>query len=333
MNFGNLSYGRGLWLTIFFCFPVLLMGSESAQHVGILVKKKGKVEIFSHPSTSAQGPSPRALFEGTYYTVREARLGSKLLPGNILRTAVNAQAKIVYLNGDQIHVGKGTSYRVFRPSSEKKQQQSPSLLKLMYGKIRAVVSKKGPRNNMEVQTKRAAMAVRGTDFYLKAGGSEKETQLTVLRGKVLLKPRTVLNKKGPRWKKGIEIRSGHTVNVQEKAMKLNQVDRQELQEITQQSTIKKEDKEEQGKVAPSMATIITKLEKRASKVILEDIREEDPQLYQTLKRSQVEDADQLNQQVVLKRETLVPAKKRPLLIDLESDQSDVYEKYYERFQK
>ena len=46
----------------------------AASHVGIIVKKQGKAELLTSPSSKVTGKGPHVLFEGTYYTLKKVML-------------------------------------------------------------------------------------------------------------------------------------------------------------------------------------------------------------------------------------------------------------------
>ena len=84
----------------------------AANHVGIIVKKQGKAELLTNPSSKVVGKGPHVLFEGKYYTLKKVRLGLKVGNGSVVKTGKGAKLKIVYKNGDQFNIGEGTAYRV-----------------------------------------------------------------------------------------------------------------------------------------------------------------------------------------------------------------------------
>ena len=51
--------------------------------VGTLTQVQGEVKLFFSPGNEMKGPSPHALFEGTYYSVKDAVAGSSVQKGNI----------------------------------------------------------------------------------------------------------------------------------------------------------------------------------------------------------------------------------------------------------
>ncbi len=169
-------------------FAATLTARASTQTASI-TKLLGDAQIFTHPSKTPHekktvDDGSMALFEGEYFLVREAKVGDTVEEGNILRTKVNGRARLVYENGDQIIVAPGTAYRIHWDA---KSEKDPAL-DLMYGKVRGVVAKDGPRGKFTIRTKAATLGVRGTDFFVSESNTTGETTLTVIRGSVEMKP-------------------------------------------------------------------------------------------------------------------------------------------------
>ena len=110
-----------------------------------------------------------------------------------MRTGRKSKARIVYKNGDQFSVGEATSYKIVSRVTQAKEGSSTAV-NLLYGKLRAVINKDGPRKNMKIKTNTAVMAIRGTDFYVDKKSSLVGAEVKVLRGTVELRPK---RRKGP----------------------------------------------------------------------------------------------------------------------------------------
>ena len=300
------------------------------------------VKIFSHPGKSVQGPPPHALFEGEYYSVQDAKPGDKLDNGNIIRTAPGSAAKVVYDNGDQFQVGSGTAYRVSLPKAKGAPQ-----INLLYGKLRAVVEKGGPRTGMKIKTRSATMGVRGTDFFIADGGS-KGTEIAVLRGEVEVKP------EGSKAQ-AAKIPAGYTADIaapppveEKKEMKKGEVAKKvepapvqavEVRKVTQEdlagikkvaeaakaeSTIKAAVKEEEQ---------LKKLEAKAGEATMRDIQKTDPKLYEEVKRQGIASADALNEKVIQKVAVTAPSapeKRKPYMSELEDLENGAYDHYFKK---
>ena len=183
-------------------------------HDAIIVKKMGNVEILSNPSKTVTGEGPHVLFEGTYFNIGDAKIGQKIQNGTIIRTGKDGKAKIVYKNGDQLNIGIGSAYKVSWVENVGNKKQDPSTLNLMYGSLRGIVDKEGPRSGMQVKTRNAVMGVRGTDFNVLQKGTSGESGLNVLRGKVMLTEVQNPNKK-------LEVKTGFSAEVNESQNNMN----------------------------------------------------------------------------------------------------------------
>ena len=343
------------------CCLLLTMPALGNENVARIIKITGDVEVFSDPAQKVAGPPPHALFQGKYYSVNKAKLGQKVQFGNIVQTGNDSKARIIFNNGDQLNVGPGTAYEI--TWTEKTQAKaSGSIINLMRGQIRAVVSKTGPRNNLQVKTRYASMGVRGTDFYVSSQGNAGPTQVSVLRGEVAMKveaPKlSAASKKVAKLPpvEELKVKSGYLAKVEAPVvveapkaqeitttevttklpvkkieapvMKLERLNQQELVTIQQVSTIQVK-KEEQQKISQEMAKEVTKLEKKAVESTLEDIKEYDPTLYKTIKEQKVTNVAQVNAQVVQKMYKTAPkAPVKPGVDELKELEEDAYERYY-----
>ncbi|MGE4232249.1 MAG: FecR domain-containing protein [Bacteriovoracia bacterium] len=331
--------GRKLIAIVMALFGFVSLSVFADQNTATITKKDGLIQIFSNPGKSVQGPPPHALYEGEYYSVKDANVGDKVENGNIVRTAPGAIAKIVYDNGDQVNVGPGTAYRVFFPGSEAKDTGKTSM-NLLYGKLRSVVSKVGPRNNLEVKTANATMGVRGTDFYVSTRGVGNRTDLTILRGAVALKPKTV--EKGKKVKV-VEVKAGDTATVVSNPVKETRDDSKKVAKIEPKVEIAKTDQEELKEIkqntevketasAPKeVAEKVKKLETKAVEATLQDIKATDPKLYAQVSKKGFESSDQLNDTTVDKLMKTAPeARHKPSKRDLDKTDIDAYDLYFKK---
>lgn len=277
-------------LTIFSLVAVNV-GVEGAalagvEQVGTITQMQGEVQIFSHPSKDVQGPPPHALFEGENYSVHNAKVGEKVDQGNIVRTSPGAMAKVIYENGDQMHVGPSSAYRIHWEDQANNDKTS---VRLLYGKMRNVISKFGPRNNLDVKTSDVTMGVRGTDFYVSKRGEKNVTEITTLRGKVAVKAA-----QAPANEKPIEVTPGFTAVVQsagvekkaegEKApekvapVEVRKTSREEIQVIKKVSNVVNAEIKNAEVEAPIQKKVEA-LEKKAVEATLNDIKASDKKLY------------------------------------------------------
>lgn len=301
------------------CTPGLAWAS---QQTGTLTQLQGDVKIFSNPSRSVDGPAPRALFEGEYYSVRPAKIGDQVEQGNILRTAPDAAAKIVFDNGDQFHVGGGTAYRV---KWDQDSAQGKTGVQLMHGKLRAVLEKGGPRSRMVIRARGATMGVRGTDFFVSDEGAKPRLEVTVLRGEVQVQPTAP-------QAKAIPVKAGFAAVVPRAELKaisapatapaptLRRASEAHIRGIQKASQVQ----DSAAPVSEEVAEKLKVLEAKAVETTLKDIKVHDPEMYAQIKDRKVASVDELNQQAAE-----VVAKKAPKVAE-EAVEADVYDKYFKK---
>jgi len=288
--------------------------------VATITQIDGNTQIYANPSktsprTKLGQPGTTVLFEGQYYQVKDAKAGEKLESGNILRTRPGAHATVIFDNGDQIHLGPGSSYHIQWNSKSAKKIE----FKLMYGKLRGIVSKEGEEKKIIIKTKSATMGVRGTDFFVSDSGPNGETEITVLRGAV-----DVTNESTG---KTLPIKTGTTALVTEKTeIALRETTKEDLKtvEIASQSSPAKE--------APKS---VVELEKKALAVTLKDIRLYQPEIYEKIKAdpSIVNNVEAVNEKAIALNAASAPSappkKGKPRIRELnESDDQEIYEKYF-----
>lgn len=328
----------------------LTVGNALADnHQGTITKIEGQVQIFTNPGKTPQGPAPHAFYEGEYFSVRDAKMGEAVEQGNIVRTSPNGKARIVYDNGDHYSVGPGSAYRVFWGSNKGNDSNANETVNLMYGKVRGVVAKNGPRNKLTVRTHSATMGVRGTDFFVADGGKGAQTEVSVIRGSVAVKanaPKAAKNQP-----KNVDVKAGMSAEVkaievaaktegkkEEKpvaapAIEVRQTTKEELVAI--QNTSKVEATTEiKREIAEAEVKKLEQLEKKAVETTLKDIKNHDPKLYAKIDvkdPSAISNADQLNTVSVKKLEEVAPEappKRKPSLTELEAVDEDPYNKYF-----
>jgi hypothetical protein len=331
--------------------------AQASDQVGTLAQVEGDVKIFSHPGKKVQGPPPHALYEGEYYSVRDAKSGDKVENGNIVRTTPGAKARVIYDNGDQLTVSGGSAYRVKWAGEGAKGKPD---LNLMYGKVRAMVAKGGPRSQLTVRTRSATMGVRGTDFFVADGGTGPNagTEISVIRGEVAVKAPNAKPKDKP-----VPVKAGTTAEIPAPAalaeenksaegkakteekksedvqapaeipapvIAVRPTTQQDLSAIQKSSEVKAAISEEVKK-DEKLAKKIEELEKKAVEATLTDIKKEDPKLFAQLQERKVSNALEIQTQAVeaVKKEAPVaPARTKPSRAELENLESGVYEQYF-----
>ena len=301
-------------------FPAAQAG-PSHQQVATITQIEGQAQIFVNPSKKPiPGKSTKdgtmALFENEYYLVQEAKIGDQVQKNTIIRTLPNAQVQIVYDNGDQFHMGPGTAYRV----TWNDKSELEAKINLMYGRLRGVISKEGPRQKIEIKTRTVTMGVRGTDFFVADTGPNGETEVSVLRGAVDLFT----------GKKEVEVKTGESAKVSilnaEPKIDLRETTKEDLGGIQKASTMTT-----QSKLTPKLE----ELEKKALQVTTKDIQLYQPELFKQISSnlSGVKSAQDLNTKMmtlVASTAPSAPAKRtKPRITELkDSDEGDVYDKYF-----
>lgn len=326
----------------------------ASDQVGTITQAEGTVKIFTDPSKTLQKDSqdtaPRALFEGEYYRVRDAKPGDRVEKGNILRTAPASKARVIFDNGDQYNVGPATAYRV---TWEKDSDNTRTDVHMMYGKLRGVVAKGGPRSKLFIRTRSATMGVRGTDFFIADDGVNSGTEVSVLRGQVEVKPQA------PKAKP-VEVKSGYSAAVpsssdtpplgapvapvakKEKSspsvvtpqpvvpvVELRKTTQEELVGIQKTSQVKKE--HEPASAPPEVTKKLQLLETKAIETTLKDVKAADPKLYAQVKNEKFSSPEQINAaavQTLLKEAPKAPVKRKRYQSEFEDVRDDAYEKYF-----
>jgi len=293
-------------------------GSQVATMAGV----SGGVQIFAQPSSSlpagkrADGVAV-AFFEGRYYLIKSAVQGDRIENGNIVRTLPGGQATVIYDNGDQFYVGKGTSYRVQWKEKASSQGDQEPQVELNYGRIRGVISKEGPRRKIRVKTRGAVMGVRGTDFFVADDLPTGEIALTVVRGAV-----EVENKAG----KKTEVKTDMSAEISDKidVRKTTKVDLEDIRESVAPPPVKEK------------PVLVAELEKKALSVTMKDIELYQPEAFRELTRSGTAPAslEQVNSKVIETARETAPAgpatPRRPKLSTIrEKDAGEVYQKFFD----
>lgn len=292
----------------------------AGQNIGVIVKIKGDVKVFTNPGKKIKGPSPHVLFEGLYYSVRLAKLGFKVQNNNIITTGKDSRARVVFKNGDQYNIGEATVYKATFSSYKYKKKKSSSIVNLIRGKFRAIVSQKGPRKNLKVETKNASFGVRGTDFFINKLGNTKTTDVSVLRGEVAL-----VKKKG--IKKPTIVKRGFSAKVDKPAVVLvKPTTKRQLLIIQKNSRIVLKP-DERPKASPKILKEIQQLEKMAVKSTLEDIKDNDPELYAHFQKKRSKSISTINTQVIKRIFKNAPEEVLQK-DDLEYLEEDAYQKYF-----
>jgi len=324
---------------------------------GVIVMMSGASELFTKPRSKASGSGKQVKFENTYYTVKRAKLGSKVKWKDVVKTGPKAKMRISFKNGDSFTVGPGTAYSLIghKKSNKKNIAKKGDTLNLIYGKVRAVISKKGPRNNLRVKTKSSVAGVRGTDFFIKYDTVAAKTKLSVMRGQVSIKPtpkKSADHKNPVKEVKAVMIKTGESAEVKAppvvaKTDKKNNVavveepvkvevsttSKEDFVEIQTETTVKV-DKKMMAEATPEVVKQIEEMEKKTAEVILDDIKVENKELYKKVMKMKTKDVATLNSVVVgkLYKEAPKAVKKSKITEDdlMDSMDDDVYKKYFKK---
>ena len=310
--------------------------------VATMARVEGDVKLFSKPGPNAKkeaGATTQVLHDGVYYNVRAAKIGDPLELGNLVLSGPKSKARLIYKNGDSITVSENSMLRV----RWKADSESQPVFEVMGGAIRGQFMKGGPRANSEVKTTSVVMGVRGTDFHMAKNG--EGSRVSIMRGEV------DLNAPGSKAKP-VKVASGFSATVAApppppkapapdktgsnpaaappppvsllKVIAVEKTPSQEILAIQKQTTVRRPTAAE----APSAQ--LKELESKSVDVALEDIKAEDPVLYEKLKKSatSIEDADKVTtiatKEVYRKAVQAETAKKPEDLKDLD----DVYDKFF-----
>jgi hypothetical protein len=313
--------------TIFLLVVLLISTAFAApKHAGVIVKIKGKGELFVKPKKGL----PQVLFEGRVYSAQKIKLGLKVRLGDIIRTNNKSKLRIVYKNGDQVTVGPATAYQIKDLNLAKGGKTG---IKLMYGAIRSVISKDGPRTGMKVETRTAAMGVRGTDFFIAQRGSSGNSQVAVIRGEVEVEPKVKKKTAQAKPAKKIKVKTGYTAAINESKKgkkkvkaKVARTTKKDLVKIQMSSVIKKSEETQKAETA-EVKKELAQLEKKASEGVLKDIKKYDKNLYNKIKKSKIRSVEALNTVAVKKVYRKAPDGKS--VIDAEG--TDVIEGAYDAY--
>ncbi len=311
-----------LWLCLallIFIGSQQMLSAEEAD-VATITKFFGKAQILSNPSVKKAGSPPHVLFEDRYYNIEQARIGSKIKSGSVIQTAEKTMVRLVYANGDQIMVSASSSYKV---TTETKQGETKPISELIYGKFRAVISKEGPRNKMEVRTRTMVMGIRGTDFHVVALDDSGASVVSVLRGAVAVSSKAPA---GEASAPAVEVKSGFSAKIEALPLApvgsqgstatvpkpapvvVNATDKLDLKAIQASVTFQKSDPKPNSpeQADPALLQSLAMLEQKALDSTKQDIKVSDPELYKRIEAAEAA-GTKINNAEVLQAVTLEKA--------------------------
>lgn len=292
---------------------------------GVITASSGRVEILKNASSKPIKDTNTVLLDGTYYKIEKARIGTKVINGTVVRTGPDGKARVVFPNGDHIVVSPASSVGIDWKNTKNENEENGTALTVAYGKLRAMVSKDGPRKGTQVKTPAAVAGVRGTDFFVSYSPAKETSEVSVLRGEVEVK--------NNKTDKPVSVSSGHKVEVVEPSrhpaketpkMEVRLATKTELMEIHKSTIVTTETKSQE------MAPEIAKLEQKAQANVIEEIKTYDPKMYEQIKNENLKSTQEIGAVVVATLYKAAPeAPKKPSLKELESlEGDDVYDKYF-----
>lgn len=290
----KLALWVGSWVWAASCF--------AGPQVGTLAEIQGEVQIFSFPSAKIlEGPAPHVKFEGMYYSASDGKVGDRIEKGSVVRTSPDAKALIIFDNGDQFHVAPATSFRV---TWDKDTDDAHSEMEIRYGKLRAVIEKRGPRSRFKIRTQAAVIGVRGTDFFVAVG--DEVTETATLRGSVEVVPQ--IHGEAEAAPKAEFVNTGQTASVSKTGqVEFHPTTQDEFKAVTRNSEIAPTQAQQ---TPPEVAEKIHTLQEAASATTLKDIRNADPELAGKFEAAPAS-ATVMNQAVVAQLEQKAPSDQHP----------------------
>ncbi len=309
--------------------------SDLNSHSATLVFKKGDVQFLTQPREKVHPGAGQVLFNQKYYKIKEARIGRKIKLGEAIKVGPNGTAKLNFSNGDQFIVGAGTTYSLSEEafSSQEKKSKGP-LLNIFYGKMRGIVSKTGPRNNLKIQTRGAVAGVRGTDFFISA--APERVQLTVLRGKVAIEKAQGLDKEmivesGMSAQVSGKDKTELTAKTADVTPRLVEASRQNLLDIQESSKVNVAEALKGEKIDKSVLLEIENLEKQAQKSTLEDIKIESSFMAEKIAKMKGLDVERINSEVIFDLYKKAPAEEKSKKLrkeELKYSDEEVYKNFF-----
>ena len=288
-------------------------GVMASNHTARVIKLENTSEVYV-PGENKESTYKHVKYLDEVYHIIPAVRGMKLENGYILSTGPQSKAKIIFNNGDHLFISENTQYKINWKGFDQNHQEDRSTIYLIRGALRGLIQKDGPRSGMKVKTASTVMGVRGTDFYV----SEKhgDMNVSVLRGEVeVVASESNLN--------AIKVKTGETLNTENKKATVMAISKEDFQEIIKTASVQIPSKTEMSKE-------FIELEKKASAMTLNDIKEYQPQIYKEIlaqKNSSDLTSDSLAINTIKIMEEKAPSRsKKPSESDLDSE-NDPYDQY------
>lgn len=274
-------------LIIFLIFNFYFSHSLLAATPGVILAYRGQAQLLDKQKKLSKTLS----FKGEIFYYDKLKLGQKVLPGQFIKCDPGCNVKVGFANGDSIYVGPGTTMEIPKIIGSKKSDVNQ--LELYYGKIRAIISPKGPRKKLKVRTRSAVTGVRGTDLFVSYNDYAGH-QTSVVRGEVSVAPTTEISSTVSASDSQV-LKSGEvaSIKVDNPAIEKRKVNRAELKDI-QQMALEKSDADALKDITPESKQEIEKIEKKVAEVIIEDVKKHHPKLVESLSKGTEISAADLN---------------------------------------
>jgi hypothetical protein len=290
-------------------FAVLITGPKSwaLEVPGLVTVANGDAQLFLKPKEGTSKES-QVLYEGKVYFAKKVKIGEKVFSETVVHTGPTGKVRIVYPNGDQINVAPSSSVVISREGGPSGDQTN---LQMLYGKLRAVVTKRenAKEPKFMVKTPTAVAGVRGTDFAVGFNPASSEGEVSVIRGKVQV---ATLDEKVAQ-----DLKSGESVAVQtpvvppkvegaiaeaaatippQPLFKVTAISQQQLTEL--KTIVAVADTKSLAEVSKELVAEIKKTEEVAVTKTIESLKAEDPKLYEKLQLAPSKDISDIDSAVI-----------------------------------
>lgn len=161
---------------ILFVITTIPKTSYSAEAYGLIMVAKGQVQL-QRKNSSQNEP---------------AKVGSKVFPGDTIKTSLDSRAKIVMSDRNVLNLAPDTILVIAKYTNNEDQGKSEKNAELLMlkGKVRAKVEEKYNKDNQgfQIKTPTAVAGVRGTEFFVNYNPQTRSTDVFVTGGVVNVAP-------------------------------------------------------------------------------------------------------------------------------------------------
>jgi len=154
----------------------LVLAANADRMVGFIVAIRGDVTV-ERIKTAEEGEQSEETLQ--------AKLNSDIFDRDEVTTGEESRAKIRFMDDSTVTMSTNTTLSVAEYIKSREGERGKSLLKLIEGKIRAISGK----NKLEVHTPTAAVATRGTEFFVYVFGTPGKmvTEITCIDGVLVVR--------------------------------------------------------------------------------------------------------------------------------------------------